>query len=210
MVALSARPSIWTRALSRLIPPAEAKGSEPSATLSAWLSSDRSQLLVTGVANDAWQDSVTQVLHTSTRPLGLTVIDTATFAVVASLDLPVTRGVSTADAIALAGTTDNLSFCDQVCNPDNNEPDVEGEALHSGVYLLDPATLEVRSHHRPGANFYMLEGFEEWLVLESFGADGDYVESVDLTTATPSARKEFGSSSFVVTDRGVLGARLLD
>ena len=56
-------PSFWTGVMSWLIPPAQAKGSEPSASLSAWLSHDGSRLLVTGETGDAWRDSENR-LHT--------------------------------------------------------------------------------------------------------------------------------------------------
>lgn len=210
VVSLGRQPSFWTRALSWLIPPAEAKGSDPSATLSAWLSDDRSQLLVTGAANnDTWREPATGTLHPSNSPLGLTVIDTETLDVVAALDLPVTQGVSTKDAIALGGTFSKV-FCDQMCDSANNYPEIEGEPQHAGLYVLDPVTLAVRSHHRPGANFHTFGTFEHWLVTQGFGADGDYHESTDLTTGTHVARIGFSTSFFVITDRGVLEAKYLD
>lgn len=195
------QPSFWERALWWLIPPAEAKGSEPSATLSAWLSHDRSLLLITGVATDAWRDS-TRRLHASTTPLGLTVIDTETLDVVVSLDLPVSHGLSTSEAIVLAGTTSSAVYCDQECNPSNNEPEIDGEPQHSGLYVLDPASLEIRFHHRPGANFYPVDAYEDWLVAESFGADGDFYDAVDLRTGRLAARIGFSDSIFMVTNRG--------
>ncbi|MGI8516226.1 MAG: hypothetical protein ACR2NT_14085 [Acidimicrobiia bacterium] len=210
VVSLGAQPSFWAGTLSWLIPPAEAKGSEPSVSMSSWLSHDRSQLLVTGVARDAWRHPETQKLHASNTTLGLTVIDTDTFEVIDSLNLPVTHGVSTSEAIALAGTTSNLVFCDQLCDPANNDPEIEGEPEHSGLYLLDPSTLEIRSHYRPGAHFYIIAAFEEWLLVESFGSDGDYYETVDLTTATPSARIDFSTSFYVITERGILEAQFLN
>lgn len=210
VVSLGPQPSFWAGALSWLIPPADAKGSEPSVSMTAWLSHDRSQLLVTGVASDAWRDPATQKLHASNTPLGLTVIDTDTFDVIDSFDLPVTHGVSTSEAIALAGTTSMLVFCDQVCDPANNDPEVEGEPQHSGLYLLDPATLEIRTHYRPGVNFYTIAAFEQWLLVESFGSDGDHYETVDLATGSPAALVEYATSFYVITERGILEAQFLD
>lgn len=207
--SFSQQPSFWTKTLSWLIPAAEGKGSEPSATLSAWLSEDGSHLFVTGVANDAWREQPTRALHTSTTPLGLTVIDTEALEVVVSIDLPVTQGVSTRNAIALAGSSGNLVFCDEVCDRDNTEPVVEGEPRHSGLYVLDPVTFEVRSHHRPGANFYSVGAFDHWLVTESFGDDGDFYETIDLVTGTPAARVAYSSSTYIITEVGILEVRYL-
>jgi hypothetical protein len=137
------------------------------------------------------------------------VIDTETLEVFVSLDLPVTHGVSTTEAIALAGTGGILVFCDEVCDPANSDPVIGGDPQHSGLYVLDPLTFEVRSHHRPGANFYTAGAFDHWLIAESFGADGDFYETIDLTTGTLAARVDFSSSTYIITDRGILEVQFL-
>ncbi len=201
--SLHSRPSLWARALSWLIPPAEAKGNEPSAGVGAFLSSDRARLFVGGVATDAWRDPETNELHTLTRPLGVTVVDTVSLQVVATLDLPVSWPVAAAGAVVLVGTSSDYTFCDEVCNPGGRVMQERGEDEHSGLYVLDAATLEVRAHHRPGANFYPRGAHRHWLVAESLGEDGLYVDSVDLTTGALAGRAKFGHVLHMVTERGV-------
>ncbi len=206
---LASRPSLWAKALSWLIPPAEAKGNEPSGWLNAFLDATGGRLFVTGVTTDGWRDPETRELHTTTRPLGVTVVDTESLRAEATFDLPVSRGVATAHGIAFTGTSADHTFCDEVCDPGAGAMTERGEWTHSGLYVVDPQTLEVRAHHRPAANFYPEGAHHQWLITESFGDDGDYVDAVDLTTGLLAGRADFGATTYMVTERGVFAVDFL-
>lgn len=209
-VDLGPKPSFWAKALSWLVPPAEAKGSEPSVSMSAWLNHDGGRLFVTGSVSDGWRNPDTREFHATTTPLGLTVIDTDTLEVVKTLDLPVSYGVSTEDSVAVVGTRSDLVFCDEVCQPGNNEPETEGSAEHSGLHILDPLTLETRAHHRPGTNFYAVAITGDWLIAESFGDDGDIYESIDLEAAVPAAQIPYSDTLYLATEAGLFEYRFHD
>jgi len=197
-------PSFWTSVMSWLIPPARAKGSEPSANLTAWLSHDGSQLLVTGETEDAWRDAENR-LHTTQTALGLMVIDTETMDVARTLELPVNRGLSTRSAVVLTGSEGSHTWCDEVCKPGNNELEVEGEHKSSGLILLDPTSLEIRDQHLPGTAFNPLGVYEDWLVLETSSEDWWGFETVNLVSGQLGGRTDevFGASYVMVTERGV-------
>jgi len=204
VVPLESQSSFWGRALSWLIPPAEAKGSEPSVTLSAWLSPDRRLLYVTGEANDAWRDADKR-LHTTSEPLGLMVVDTRTLELTRNLELPVSRGLSTDNGVALTGATSSQIWCDEECKPENNEPDVEGSGEATGLYILDPETLDIREQLHPGVFFYYMDSFEDWIISESDIPEPWGYQSIDTRTGdmTPS-RFATGSGSLMVTGGGVI------
>jgi hypothetical protein len=204
VVSLKTQPSFWGRALSWLIPPAEAKGSEPSATISAWLSPDRRFLYVTGEADDAWRDSDNR-LHTTTAPLGLMVVDTQSLELVHSLELPVSRGLSTDNGVAVTGTTNNQIWCDEECKPGNNEPEVEGSGEATGLYILDPETLDIREQLQPGVFFYYMQSFEDWIISESDISESWGYHSINTRTGEVSPFKSAtGTSSLMVTDGGIV------
>jgi hypothetical protein len=210
VVSLEPQPSFWGRALSWLIPPAEAKGSEPSATISAWLSPDRRFLYVTGEADDAWRDSDKR-LHTMTEPLGLMVVDTQTLELVRSLELPVSRGLSTDSGVALTGTTSKRIWCDEECNPDNNEPEVEGGGEATGLYILDPDTLDIREQLHPGVFFYYMDSFEDWVISEDDIPQPWGYQSIDTRTGEMSpVRPTTGTSSLIVTEAGIIEIQVPD
>lgn len=197
-------PGFWTSVMSWLIPPAEAKGSEPSAYLSAWLNPDGSQLLVTGEAGDAWRDAGKK-LHTTHSALGLMVIDTETLELERTLDLPVNRGLSTPSAVVLTGSEGSRIWCDEVCKPGNNEPEVEGEYESSGLILLDPTSLEIRHQYLPGNGFNPRGVYEDWLVVETSSDDWWGYETINLVNGQAGGRTDqvSGTSYIIVTDRGV-------
>ena len=195
-------PSFWTRVMSWLIPPAQAKGGEPSASLSAWLSNDHSQLYVTGETGDAWRDEENR-LHTTHTPLGLMVINTDTLELDRVLELPVNNGLSTSSTVVLTGSGGTQIWCDEVCKPGNNEPDVEGEYENSGLILLDPTSLEMRLHHLPGQGFHPLGALNDWLLVGTF-EDVWVHETINLTTGERGGRAEIsGTSYFIITDRDI-------
>jgi hypothetical protein len=201
---LEPRPSLWGQALSWLIPPAQAKGSEPSAHISAWLSPDRNLLYITGEADDAWRDSDAR-LHTTTDPLGLTVVDTDSLQVVRSLELPVSRGHSTSSAVVATGTSGHQIWCDEVCRPGNNEPEVEGDSEASGLYILDPSTLEIVEHQEPGVYFNYMYVFEDWLITERDGTEGWGYQSIDTRTMEVGPHRHFANdTALIVTEGGIL------
>lgn len=209
-VALGPQPSFWAGALSWLVPPAEAKGGGPTASMTAWFNQEHSRLFVTGSASDGWRHPETREFHATNTPLGLSVIDADTLELVETLELPVAYGVADDDAVAAAGTRSDLVFCDEVCQPGNNLPETEGTSEHSGLYIIDPGTLEVRSHHRPGTNFYVVDAAGGWLIAESYGADGDLYESIDLDSGAPAAQIPYGDHVYLVTEAGVFEYRFLD
>jgi len=196
-------PTFWTRVMSWLVPPAQAKGGEPSASLSAWLSEDRSQLYVTGETGNAWRDEVNR-LHTTHTPLGLMVINTETLELDRVLELPVSYGLSTKSAVVLTGSGGTQIWCDEVCKPGNNEPEVEGEYESSGLILLDPTTLQIRQYHLPGQGFHPRGAVNEWLLVETFNDEVWGYETINLITGERAGRAEIsGSSYFIITDRGI-------
>lgn len=197
-------PGFWTSVMSWLIPPAQAKGSEPSASLSAWLNHDGSKLLVTGEAGDAWRDEEKK-LHTTHTALGLMVIDTETLELERTLELPANRGLSTPDAVVLTGSEGTQVWCDEECKPGNNEPEVEGEYESSGLILLDPTSLELRLQYHPGDGFNPLGVYGDWLLVETSSEDWWGYESINLVTGQPGGRTNelFGTSYVLVTDQGI-------
>lgn len=197
-------PSFWTAVMSWLIPPAQAKGSEPSASLSAWLNHDGSQLLVTGEAGDAWRDAENR-LHTTHTALGLMVIDTESLDLERTLELPVNRGLSTSSAVVLTGSEGSQTWCDEVCKPGNNEPEVEGEYESSGLILLDPTSLEVRHQYLPGTGFNPRGVYEDWLVVETSSDDWWGYETINLVNGQAGGRTDevFGTSYIIVTEQGI-------
>lgn len=198
------RPSFWGSALSWLIPPAQAKDNEPSAWYSAELSIDRSTLFVTGRADDAWRGTDNR-LHTTSQPLGLYAVDTSTLEVVRALELPVSTAWSTPAALALTGTTSDQVWCDEVCRPGTNEPFVDGKSEDTGLYVLDPQTLEIRAQLRPGTSFYNAQTFGDWMIAETDGLDGYGYESINLLAGESAARLAMSDDFFVVANSaGVL------
>ncbi|MCI0425817.1 MAG: hypothetical protein L0Z47_08205 [Actinobacteria bacterium] len=195
-------PTFWTRFMSWLVPPAQAKGSEPSASLSAWLSSDRSQLYVTGEAGDAWRDEENR-LHTTHTPLGLMVINTETLELDRVLELPVNYGLSASSAVVLTGSGGTRIWCDEVCKPGNNEPDVEGEYESSGLIFVDPTTLQINQHLSPGQGFHPRGAVNDWLLVETFDDEAWGYETINLITGESGGRAEIsGSAYFIITDKG--------
>jgi len=196
--------SPWTSVMSWLIPPAQAKGSEPSASLSAWLSHDGSQLFVTGETGDAWRDAENR-LHTTHTALGLMVIDTEPLDLVRTLELPVNRGLSTSSAVVLTGSEGTRIWCDELCKPGNNEPEVEGEYENSGLILLDPTSLEIRHQYLPGNGFNPRGVYEDWLVVETGSDDWWGYETINLVNGQSGGRTDevFGTSYIIVTEQGV-------
>lgn len=197
-------PSFWTGVMSWLIPPAQAKGNEPSASLSAWLNHDRSQLLVTGEVSDAWRDAENR-LHTTHTALGLMVINTENLELERTLELPANRGLSTRSAVVLTGSQGSQIWCDEVCKPGNNEPEVEGESESSGLILLDPTTLEIRQQYRPGHWFSPRGVYEDWLLVETSSDDWWGYETINLVNGQAGGRtaEVFGTSYVIVTDQGI-------
>jgi len=203
-VYFESQSSFWGRTLSWLIPPAEAKGNEPSVTISAWLSPDRRFLYLTGESNDAWRDADKR-LHTTTEPLGLMVVDTETLELKRNLELPVSKGLSTNTGVALTGTTSNQIWCDEECKPGNDEPEVEGSGEATGLYILDPDTLDIREQLHPGVFFYYMDSFEDWIISEDDIPEPWGYQSMDTRTGEMSpVRSTTGSSSLMVTEGGVI------
>ena len=197
-------PGFWTSVMSWLMPPAQAKGSEPSARLSAWLNADGAELLVTGDASDAWRDEEKK-LHTTDTALGLMVIDTETLQPERTLELPTTRGLSTPDAVVLTGSEGSRVWCDEECKPGNNEPEVEGEYESSGLILLDPTSLELRLQHHPGDWFNPIGVYGDWLLVETSTEDWWGYETINLATGQPGGRTNdlSGISYLMATDQGI-------
>ncbi|MEX0865633.1 MAG: hypothetical protein WD269_12305 [Acidimicrobiia bacterium] len=197
-------PGFWTSVMSWLIPPAQAKGSEPSARLSAWLNADGTELLVTGEAGDAWRDEEKK-LHTTRTALGLMVVDTEALELERTLELPTSRGLSTSDAVVLTGSEGTQVWCDEECKPGNNEPEVEGEYESSGLILLDPTSLELRLQYLPGDGFNPLGVYEDWLLVETSSEDWWGYETINLVTGQPGGRTNevSGTSYLMVTDQGI-------
>lgn len=194
-------PSFWTRVMSWLIPPARAKGGEPSASLFAWLSEDRSQLYVTGETRDAWRDEESR-LHTTHTPLGLMVVNTDTLELDRVLELPVSVGLYTSSAVVLTGYEGTRIWCDEECKPGNNEPEGEGEYEHSGLVLLDPTSLEIRKHHNPGEGFHPNGALDEWLLVGTFDDAWAY-QTINLITGEVGSRAQISESSYIITDQGI-------
>jgi hypothetical protein len=133
------------------------------------------------------------------------VVDTRTLELTRNLELPVSRGLSTDNGVALTGATSSQIWCDEECKPENNEPDVEGSGEATGLYILDPETLDIREQLHPGVFFYYMDSFEDWIISESDIPEPWGYQSIDTRTGdmTPS-RFATGSGSLMVTGGGVI------
>jgi hypothetical protein len=60
-----------------------------------------------------------------------------------------------------------LSLVDLKSGNGNNEPEVEGTGEATGLYILDPDTLDIREQLHPGVFFYYMDSFEDWIISES-------------------------------------------
>lgn len=198
-------PSLWARALAWLIPPAAAKGGD-AARRTAWLTADGSRLLSVAVQEDEHRDPTTGRLTSSEIGLGARVVDTDTLEVIGDVEDPVSRGAlaPTGSAWVLAGGAWTAVWCDEVCDPSHSDPaPVDSQSAYLGLYLLDPMSLAVLHHLGDGANYYPIGFTGNQLLVERFGPDGDFYESIDVTTGATTGSAPFADSSYMPTPVGL-------
>ncbi len=148
--------------VSWLTPKAQAKGPNPTTVRSIVATPDGSRLFISGYERNV--SSKDGALYEMTTLLGVQVVDTKTWRVVATLDLPVGRLTASPDGSTIFGTGSTRAGR------------VEGEYTFwgAGVYLIDPSTFDV-IHFDQGS---------DWETRVDFSRDGRYAYFTYSTSAS--------------------------
>lgn len=168
---LATETSIVDRFLAWLVPPAVAKGPSAGVTRHAALSPDGAILYVSGYHEEVTVDS-DGVTHETTTPMGVEVVDTETWTVSETIDLPVATVTLSPDGSTLLGSG------------------YSGAGTSSGGYLFKGSGVYLISTR--DLDFSHIDQGSEWDTGVQFSRDGDHaylswdhtgiVEVLDLTS----------------------------
>lgn len=150
---LTIETSIVDRFLAWLVPPAVAKGPSAGVTRHAAFSQDGATLYLSGYRDEVTVDS-DGVTHETTTPMGVDVIDTETWTVTETIDLPVATVTLTPDGSTLLGSgyTGGGSSSDGY------------RFSGSGTYAFSTSDLDFS---------FIDQGFD-WDTVVQFSRDGDH------------------------------------
>jgi hypothetical protein len=150
---LATETSILDRFLAWLVPPAMAKGPSAGVTRHAVLSPDGATLYLSGYREEVTVDS-DGVTHETTTPMGVEVIDTETWTVNETIDLPVATVTLSPDGATLLGSG------------------YTGAGTSSGGYLFSGSGTYLISTR--DLDFSHIDQGYEWDTDVQFSRDGDH------------------------------------